>query len=217
LSVPLAVDWSGDPGVDPKSQPLCIMSVVAYEEDVLGSALARLREAKSLGQHYEFHYKDINDRSVKDNFMAAVTDIFIGAIVIFDKDAMETRDAWGRDTNLLVQLIIQCILLLPPGTIKGVPMTIDGKREVKVLERALRPALSKKLLEEEITDRLSKIGHAKSKDHNGIQLADMTAGAVREAISNRKKELFFLRTAHTGVRILQPKPPMERPYRTKYK
>jgi len=106
LSVLLAVDWSGDPGVDPKSPSLCIMSVVAYDENALGAALAKLREQNGKRKDFEFHYTDIDDRELKDDFMAAVAHTFMGSIVVYNKDAMATRDAWGRDTSLLVQLIV---------------------------------------------------------------------------------------------------------------
>jgi len=211
LSVLLAVDWSGDPGVDPKSPSLCIMSVVAYDEHALGAALAKLREQNGKSKDFEFHYTDIDDRELKDDFMAAVAHTFMGSIVVYNKDAMATRDAWGRDTSLLVQLIIQCVLLLPEGTIKDAKMTIDGKREVKVLERALRPSLSAALRARYIEGRLSKIRHAQSLGHDGLQLADMVGGAVREAIKRGAKETLFLRSAHTVVRVMRTEPEMEKP------
>lgn len=207
----LAVDWSGDPGVGPKSQPLCIMAVVAYDDPALGVALTKLRAHKGKPNDFEFHYTDIDDRQLKDDFMAAVAHTFVGRIVVYDKDAMVTRDAWGRDTALLVQLIIQGVLLLPKGTITGAKMTIDGKREVKALERTLRPALSAALRAHDVDDRVSKIRHAPSVGHDGLQLADMIGGAVREAIKRGAKETVFLRRAHTVVRVIRTEPEMEKP------
>ena len=207
----LAVDWSGDPGVDPKSRPLCIMSVVAYDENALDVALAKLREQKGKPKDYEFHYTDIDDRQFKDDFMASVAHVFIGRVVVYDKDAMVTRDAWGRDTSLLVQLIIQSLLLMPEGTIKDAKMTLDGKREVKVLERTLRPALSASLKARCIEDRVSKIRHAQSLGHGGLQLADMVGGAVGDAIKRGSKETLFLRNARAVVRVTKITPEMEKP------
>jgi hypothetical protein len=68
----LAVDWSGDPGMKPRSLPRCIMTIVVCgNEDALRDALAKLR-ARSLRKDFEFHYTKIDDEALRSQFMEAI-------------------------------------------------------------------------------------------------------------------------------------------------
>ena len=208
----LAVDWSGDQGVKPGSLPRCVMAVVACKDAVaLEVALAEVREKRGLKRDFEFHYTDIDDPILRGEFMQAVAGKFRAAVAVYDKEQMRHRWAWGRDTDLLVQLIIHCILALPPDVIQDGKMVIDGDREVKALKRALRPALSKTLKERGVSERLNKIAPGNSKVYGVIQVADMVCGAINEAAKRQIKVGGFLDAARDSVTVLRITPNMEKP------
>jgi len=208
----LAVDWSGDPGMKPRSLPRCIMTIVVCgNEDALSDALAKLRCARSLRKDFEFHYTKIDDEALRSQFMEAIAGKFSAVVAVYDKEQMKPKWAWGRDTDLLVQLIVHCVLSLPPQVIHDARMIIDGDREVRALRKVLRPTLSKAYQDRGIPERVGKIVPGRSEAYDSIQVADMVGGAVSEAVRRQMKEGRFLKAAGHNVTVLRITPDMEKP------
>lgn len=208
----IGIDWSGDPGMKPGSLPRCVMAVVACTDvDALDGALAELRQARSLKKTFEFHYTEIDDAELRSQFMAAVAGKVMATVAVYEKERMVPRWAWGRDTDLLVQLIIHCVMALPPAAIDGAKVVIDGDREAKALRKVLRPALSKSLEQHGITERSAKMVPGRSEDYNIVQVADMIAGATSDIVKRRAKETEFLGVALDDVTVLRITPLMEKP------
>jgi len=210
----IAVDWAGDPGMKlgRGSLPRCIMAViVCVDEEALRNALAELRHARSLRKDFEFHYTKLDDQKLKEQFMQAIASKVIATVAVYEKERMTPSWAWGRDTDLLVQLIIHCVLSLPHEVIKDAKMIIDGEREAKVLRDVLRPALSKALEERNIAERLHKIVPGSSASYDAIQVADMIGGAVNAEVKHEAKETHFLGAASKCVTVLRITPEMAKP------
>lgn len=215
----IGVDWAGDPGMkfsaagSGGSRPRCVMAVAAcHDEPGLQLALATLRQERSLRKDFEFHYSEIDDSShLREEFMAAVAGLFTATVAIYDKTQMQPSWAWGRDTDLLMQLIVHCVLGLAPTTLARSKMILDGEREAKTLGRKLRPIISKALAERDISERLSKIVPGNSRDYDVLQLADMIGGAVHDAARRASKDTHFLGDARGNVTILRITPEMEKP------
>lgn len=194
------------------SLPRCIMAViVCLDEEALQSALAELHRACGLRKDFEFHYTKLDDQELKEQFMQAIASKFIATVAVYEKERMAPSWAWGRDTDLLVQLIIHCVLSLPHEVIKDAKMIIDGEREAKALRDAMRPALSKALEKRGIAERLHKIVPGRSASHDAIQVADMIGGAVNAAVKHEAKETRFLAAASECVTVLRITPEMAKP------
>lgn len=177
----------------------------------LRAALAELRRARSLRKDFEFHYTKLDDQGLKEQFMQAISGKFIATVAVYEKERMTPKWAWGRDMNLLVQLVIRCVLALPHEALEDGKMIIDGEREAKALRDALRPALSKALKDRGIVERLHKIVPGNSASHDVIQVADMVCGAINTAVRHEAEETRFLATASKCVTVLRITPEMAKP------
>lgn len=196
----------------PGSLPRCVMAVVACADEVaLAAALARLRRDRGLAGDFEFHYVRATD-SLREAFMDVLADQAVHATVaIYEKDRLRPRWAWGRDTGLLLQLVVHCALAFPAGTLGGARMLIDGDREARALIKILRPALSHALAERGGTERLTRMTHGDSTRHDILQVADMFSGALAAASKRRVQHTTFLGRARGRVTVLPIAPEMEKP------
>ncbi len=183
----IAVDWPGDPGFKRDSLPYCAMSVVVSDTaQEIEDALTDVRRKRSLpkdkkGKDYEFKFAKTNWPAKQDFMQRVAHTSFTGVVVIYNKEAMTPRWAWGKNDDLLVQLLAHCVLQLPQSAISGSKMMIDGDAEAKKVGRLVKPKLSRVWLNRSLSARLGKIVNGDSKDYGPLQLADMIGGAAVEA------------------------------------
>ena len=136
---------------------------------------------------------------------------FTSIVVVYDKNAMTPPWAWGKDDDLLCQLLLRGLLQLPREAIENGKMIIDGDAEAKKLARMVRPMLSKELQARGLNYRLNKIVRGDSKTHACIQLADMIGGAVVYSIERGVRETDVLRKVRGKVLIDAITSEMEKP------
>jgi hypothetical protein len=184
----IAVDWPGDPGFKPGTLSYCAMSVVVSQTaQEIEDALTDVRRKRSLpkdkkGKDFEFKFAKTNLPAKVDFMQRVALTSFRAVVLIYDKDAMSPKWAWGKKDDLLVQLLAGCVLQLTQPEIAGSKMMIDGEAEAKKVGRLVRPKLSEAWTRAGLSARLrSPIVNGDSKDYDPLQLADMIGGAVVEA------------------------------------
>lgn len=182
----IAVDWPGDPGFKKAekkggSLPYCAMSIVAMETiEEIEAAARDVRVARKLAKDYEFKYAKTYP-AVKDAFMDRMARTsFTGIVVIYDKEAMDPPWAWGKNDDLLAQLLVRGLLQLPRTASEDAKVMIDGDAEAKKLARLVRPILSQDAKERGLNYRIAGITSGDSRRHASLQLADMIGGAAVE-------------------------------------
>jgi len=215
----IAVDWAGDPGFKPGCLPYCAMSVVVSEtaqeiEDALMDVRRKRRLPKDKkGKEYEFKFAKTNVPAKQDFMQRVAHTSFTGIVVIYDKEVMTPKWAWGKKDDLLVQLLAQCVLPLSASIITGSKMMIDGEAEAEKVGRLVRPKLARAWLSCGHSARLRTIVDGDSKDHGPLQLADMIGGAAVEAWQQGVVYTPLMRPvrAKVAIQIVTPGMPIPAP------
>ncbi len=214
--VHIAVDWAGDPGfkktVKGGSLPYCAMAIVVSETaDEIEAALRDVRLTRRLRKDYEFKYTKAYP-AVKDAFMEAVAKTsFTAIVVIYHKDAMDPPWAWGKNDDLLAQLLMRGLLHLPRTAIENAKMMIDGDAEAKKLRTMVRPMLSHDAEARGLDYRIAGISTGDSRQHAPLQLADMVGGAAVETWERGMRLTPGLRKVRHRVTIDVITPDMKKP------
>ncbi len=212
----IAVDWPGDPGFKRSkkggSLPYCAMAIVVSDTaEEIDTALQELCSARGLGQSFEFKHAKTHPTR-KEWFMDRMAQTsFTSIVVIYDKDAMKPPWAWGKNDDLLAQLLIRGLLQLPRAAIENAKMTIDGDAEAKKLGNMVRTMLTHDAKARGIDYRIAKIVNGDSKAHGALQLADMIGGAAVDAWEQGVRETPLLRKVRGKVIIDIITPDMEKP------
>jgi len=210
--VDIAVDWAGDPGFKSGALSYCAMAVVVSDTAAeIGAALQNVRTGKRMRKGFEFKFARTNEPA-KIAFMERVAQTsFTGIVVIYNKNVMNPPWAWGKNDDLLAQLLIRGLSHLPRSAIENAKMMIDGNAEAKKLGRMVRPMLSHDAERRGIDYRLAKIVSGDSREHGALQLADMIGGAAVDAWEQGVQETPLLRRVRGKVTIDVITPDMEKP------
>jgi Protein of unknown function (DUF3800) len=198
------IDESGDPGLSSKKKgsTYFVIAMVQLPSRNAIIQFADLRRELHLPVDFEFHYKKMSARQ-KACFFEAISKLPYRARSIYlDKDSCSVPIRSLNGLDLTVELITQLVLRASP---------LDIAEDILVLDAApplLRKKLRVRLTEEcQRTQRIrpfKKIVSAASSSEEGLQLADMLAGAIRQHIlrendvyyatfENRVVDLYWLR------------------------
>jgi hypothetical protein len=173
------VDESGDAGLQShKSSPYFAMAMVQMPSWEPIPELATLREELHLAPSFEFHFVKMAAKQ-KQAFYQALPPVFFrvrAAVLLKDKLPAQYRNLNGFD--LTIELLTRLTLRASPLDIGNDILVIDGATDA--LRSALRIRLSRECKPIKRVRPFKKIATANSCREDGLQLADMVAGAIRE-------------------------------------
>jgi hypothetical protein len=186
--VVLAIDWSGDAGINPKKVParptFLGLAVVAYADEAeVEEILHAVRRDRRLAPRHEFHFADENP-GVRTAFMAALARAPITvATAVVDKTQACTCGswAWGTGDDLLHELMLQCIEQMPREVVEEAVVLIDGNKSAKPFCTCARKVLTEGFRAGRHDYRIDRVKPSESQRTPGVMIADMLAGAARYA------------------------------------
>ncbi|MBI5305739.1 MAG: DUF3800 domain-containing protein [Chloroflexi bacterium] len=182
------LDDSGDPGLSGAegSSSYFVLAMVQLAEHNALSALAAVRQALHLPARFEFKtYK--TTRVQKQHFFHAVEQVqFRVRAVVIDKRALTLPFTEMGGQELMVEFTTRLVLRAPEAELANDVLIVDAG--TPALCRALRLRLSVECRQRERERPFSKIVGGRSQNEDGLQLADMIAGAIRQYVVQGQKE-----------------------------
>lgn len=173
------VDESGEPGFQKfRGFPYFIMAMVQAPSWEPLDELAELRRDLYLLPSFEFHYAKMSSIQ-KDTFYHAVLPVYfrVRAAVML-KEYAPSRYREMNEFDLTVELLSTLTLRALPSDVSNNVLIIDGATDA--LRSALRIRVSGECRKMKRERLFKKIVTASSRQEDGLQLADMVAGAIRE-------------------------------------
>lgn len=176
------VDESGDPGLSPhkKGSTYFVIAMVQLPSRDEIIQFTELRRDLHLPVDFEFHYKKMSARQ-KTCFFEAISKLPYRVRAIYlDKDSFSAPIQLHSGLDLTVEMITRLVLRASP---------LDIAEDILVLDAA--PPLMRKKLRVRLTEEcqqmqrirpFKKIVSAASSSEEGLQLADMLAGAIRQHV-----------------------------------
>jgi hypothetical protein len=173
------IDESGDAGLDGQasSSSHFVMVMTQLPERAPLKPLVDLRNTLNLSPKFEFKFHQSKNRQ-KDLFFQAVlkTPFRVRAVVV-DKVQLGASFKSMSPRDLTIELIIGLTMRADESDISNEALIIDGA--TPTFCRDLRVALTERHKREERARPFKNIIGADSKNEDGLQLADMLAGAIR--------------------------------------
>lgn len=173
------VDESGEPGFHRRSaSPYFVLAMVQTPSWAPIDELAELRRDLHLQPTFEFHYTKISPPQ-KHTFYQSVLPVLFrvrAAIVLKDRAPHQYRELTGMD--MIIELLVNLTLRSSPIDICNDILVIDGATDA--LRSKLRIRLSQECRKIRRVRPFNKIATASSRVEDGLQLADMIVGAVRD-------------------------------------
>ncbi len=181
------VDESGEPGLQSeKSSAYFVIAMVQMPKWEPIPELAALRKGLCLSPSFEFHYVKMSAVQ-KQAFYQAVNPV---AFRVRSAVALkEELPACYREMNgfkFTIELLTHLTLRASPLDIGGDILVIDSATDA--LRSALRIRLSQECRKTNRARPFAKIATASSRTEDGLQLADMVAGAIRDHALGRAIE-----------------------------
>lgn len=185
------LDESGDPGLDDRGcSSHFALAMVEMTERALLPELAALRKALHLPATLEFKYYKTRAHQ-KEAFFETVQAIpFRVRAVVIDKSRLEGRFDSMRGQDLMIEFIARLILRAKALDLANDVLIMDGATQA--LLRALRIRLSRECYRLERVRPFKKIVSGVSNRDDGLQLADMIAGATSHYVVDG--EIAYYRT-----------------------
>jgi hypothetical protein len=173
-------DESGDPGLPYTNigTPYFIIAMVQLPEHNPLSPLSELRKKLHLPIDYEFHFHQMTDRQ-KNLFFQVAQDIpYRVRVAHLQKIKLNKIKNTFSGQDLIVELITTLTLRASPLDISNDLLIIDSAPPS--LRRKLRIRLTETCRQLNRVRPFKKISPGKPKSEDGLQMADMIAGAVRQ-------------------------------------
>jgi hypothetical protein len=173
------VDESGEPGFHSlNASPYFVLAMVQTPGWEPIEELINLRKDLHLSPQFEFHYSKMSLLQ-KQAFYGTVLPVFFRvrtAVVFKDRAHHPYRALSGF--NMIVELLVNLTLRASPLDICNDILVIDGATDA--LRSTLRIRLSQECRKINRNRPFKKIAAASSRVEDGLQLADMVAGAIRD-------------------------------------
>lgn len=174
------LDDSGDPGLSgaATSSSHLAVAIVQLVDNAPLRELAGVRRIFHFPPTFEFKYHKTKHRH-RVAFFEAVRPIpFRVRTVVVDKSNLPQEFAHLKGQNLTIELIARLLLRASPSDIANATLVIDGNTPKFI--RQLRIRLSQECRKVGRVHPFSKIVSGDSSHEDGLQLADMIVGAVRQ-------------------------------------
>lgn len=176
------LDESGDPGLEGQasSSDYFALAIVQLTERAPLPDLAYARQLLHLSPSFEFKYHKTTPEQKAVFFRAIRTLPFRVRAAIIEKSSLPQRFAGLRGQELTIALIVELILRSSPLDIADDILVIDGAKRAFLW--TLRVKLSRECRQLRRVRSFGTIVGGDSKRDDGLQLADMVVGAVRQHV-----------------------------------
>lgn len=181
------VDESGDAGLQSRQgSAYFVIAMVQMPKWEPIPELAVLRRDLHLAPSFEFHYVKMSAFQ-KQAFYKVVSPVaFRVRSAVLLKDDLPALYRTMSGFELTIELLTRLTLRASPLDIGGDILVLDGATDA--LRSALRIRLSQECRKTNRARPFGKIATASSKKEDGLQLADMVAGAIRDHALGRNFE-----------------------------
>lgn len=185
------IDESGDPGLNgvAGSSSHFVLAMVQLPNRAPLSQLARVRQALGFPDTFEFKYHKTAS-APKDLFFSEVMSIpFRVRAVVVDKKQLLLNWRHFSSQELVTELIIQMTFRTSELDIANELLIIDGA--TPAFCRSLRVQLTDRCKQQKRIRPFKHIVGANSRNEDGLQLADMIAGAIRLYVMGGPSDHFY--------------------------
>ncbi len=186
------VDESGDAGLEGQasSSSHFVMAMAQLPERAPFKPLVDLRNTLHVSPKFEFKFHQ-SKPSQKDRFFHDVLKTaFRVRAVIVDKARLGSSFKNMSPREIAIELIVGLTMRADEADISNKILVVDGA--TPAFCRDLRVALTERHRREERVRPFKNIIGADSKNEDGLQLADMLAGAIRVHATGVNSEYFHL-------------------------
>lgn len=190
------VDWSGDTGFKfalGSSTHLALSLVSSVDYAGLRRGLITLRRQLGLPQEFEFHFAH-NSNATRAAFFAILPYlVWDGAVLVVDKHRLPREFARMREPTFYGFFLGHLLARAPLHLIEVKRLLIDDRAKNSPLVRGMRIAASPVLLARGLK-RTPKVRGEPAHRWDGLQMADMLAGALMEQKHGGTNYLWGLET-----------------------
>lgn len=174
------VDESGDAVLKNRGSAYYVVAMAQLPNREPVTHLAALREVLNLSPNFEFHFYKMNSRQ-KNEFFQAIRPLSFRvrvAALIKSQTPPTYRDL--DSTELAIRLLVDLALRSSPLDIANDILVLDDKPESFI--QSLRIHFTQAYKQARRDRPFKKIVSSKSTFDDGLQIADMIAGAVRQSV-----------------------------------
>lgn len=184
------IDESGDPGLvlGKKSSAYFVIAMVQLPSPEEIPQFAELRKTFHLPCDFEFHYKKMSLRQKIGFFEATSNFPYRVRAIYLDKVSFSPSGQPLDGTDLIVEMITRLVLRASPLDIADDVLILDAAPPS--IRTKLRIRLTAVCHGLERTRPFKKIISANSSYEDGLQLADMVAGAIRQYVLQEEDRFY---------------------------
>ena len=182
------VDESGDAGLTNKGSAYYVVAMVQLPNRESLTELSALREELRLSPNFEFHYYKLNSRQKHEFFQVVQPLAFRVRAAALIKSQLPVKFQSISSTELATSLLVNLTMRSSQLDIANDILVLDDAPDRFI--QSLRIQFTKAYQQERRERPFKKIVSSKSKHDDGLQLADMIAGAVREYILGNDSTYF---------------------------
>jgi len=181
------VDESGEPGLQSRqSSSYFVMTMVQMSSWEPIPELETLRKTLHLSPSFEFHYVKTSTVQRQAFYQAMLPVAFRVRSAVVLKNELPIFYHEMNGLEFTIELLANLTLRASPLDIGNDVLIVDGATDA--FRTALRIRLSQECKKHNRVRPFGKIATASSKREDGLQLADMVAGAIREQTLGRNFE-----------------------------
>lgn len=184
------LDESGDPSLIyvPGSSRHLVLAMVQLPDNAPLPQLAQVRQNFRLARTFEFKYHTSNRRQ-RDGFFQGIKSLdFRVRAVVVEKERLNESFRRMNSQGVMIEFITELALRAPPLDLASDVLIVDGA--TPQFCRGLRVRLSQECRMKQRVRPFSKIVGGRSTYEDGLQLADMIAGALRHDAMGSANEYF---------------------------
>lgn len=184
------LDDSGDPRLSgaPTSSTHFVLAMVQFAENAPLPELALVRRQFHFPSSFEFKFHNTKLRHHTAFFEAIQNNSFRVRAVVLDKSKSDSYWKKLSGESLRVELIVQLALRVAPLDLANDVLMIDGAPPL--LCREVRIGLSKVYKQRNRVRPFNRIVGGRSHSVDGLQVADMIAGAIRRFVAEGENDLY---------------------------
>lgn len=189
----LYLDWSGDAGFkfhEASSRFLtfaCVVSPIAFS-----NTLSQLRRDYALAGNFHFHFASASELIKRPFFECLAKTDISGIVLRVNKLRLGQDFRRMRGDELIASLVAETVSHLSAQMIDRGVLMVDGSRDETALTQGIRVATSTKLRSIGTT-YLKQVRVRPAREEDGLQVADMLAGAAASSNINDNALLGYLR------------------------
>lgn len=185
------IDDSGDCGLDftgGSSTHLVMSAVVLRDREAIRQAMSAVAsaryavtpEGKEIVYKREFKYYS-SSAQMKERFFDSLKSVpFDLRAIILDKRSLRSGHL-RENPNSMKSYLIRQMLCNTRGTVSGAKLIIDGE-DTRAFDSADRQYFMR-MVNRQVPGTIRDVEYVDSKKNAAIQIADMTAGAIRRALA----------------------------------